>query len=75
MQHAGLGARCGAQKSNLLQLKAAGDTWQGQGLAPAPHLLGADGKVSVPATWGSKMREHARAAEGAEAAGGGGKAT
>lgn len=57
MQHGGLGAKGGAQKQNLLQLKDAGDTWQEHGLAPAPHFLGADGCVSVPDTWGAKMRD------------------
>lgn len=61
VQHIGLGAKAGMQKQNLLQLKAAGETWQTQGLAPAPHMLGADGKVSIPSKWGNMLRSRAAA--------------
>jgi hypothetical protein len=61
VQHAGLGAKVGMQKQNLLQLKAVGETWQAQGLAPAPHMLGPDGKVSVPSKWGNMLRSKAAA--------------
>ena len=56
LQHAGLGAKGGMQKDNLLQLKAAGDTWSAQGMAATPHLLDKHGAVAVPITWGQSMR-------------------
>jgi hypothetical protein len=59
MQHAGLGAKGGQQKERLLQLKAAGETWQAQGLDTAPHFMDRTGGVAIPRTWGQMMREEA----------------
>jgi hypothetical protein len=64
VQHAGLGAKGGMQKQNLLQLKASGDTWQQKGMAQAPHFLGADGSVSVPPTWGNMLRANRKSDDG-----------
>lgn len=65
VQHAGLGAKGGMQKAHLLQLKAAGDTWNAQGMAATPHLLDKHGEVAIPPTFGQNLLKAAGAA-GAE---------
>jgi hypothetical protein len=63
VQHQGLGEKGGMQKEHMLQLKAAGDTWQNAGYAQSRALMAPDGSVAVPETWGQMMRKNKAHAE------------